>query len=225
MDNPTLARIVETWSQGGWTMIPLAGLCVLIWYAALRLFGYFRRREYRRVNEATWAGWVRSPEHAKGEVGEIIRYTQDGVKSADEIHNRFTEVTSAKLPVIDRRLTVLNVMVAAAPLIGLLGTVLGMLGLFRGLAGGGGEITDEMSRGIMKALLPPQTGLSVALPGLILVHLIRRKRQEYEAFLARLESFTIQTFRKRGFGWEKEANLREEQGLAGVVGRTKAATV
>jgi hypothetical protein len=36
----------------------------------------------------------------------------------------------------------------------------------------------------------------VALPGLMLVHFIKRKRLEYEAFLARLESYTIQYFKK-----------------------------
>jgi hypothetical protein len=34
------------------------------------------------------------------------------------------------------------------------------------------------------------------LPGLALVYLIKRKRAEYEAFLARLESVTVQQFRR-----------------------------
>ena len=35
------------------------------------------------------------------------------------------------------------------------------------------------------------------MPGLMFAHIIKRKRQEYEAFLARLESFTVQHFKKR----------------------------
>ena len=39
-------------------------------------------------------------------------------------------------------------------------------------------------------------GLCIALPGLLMVHLLKRKRDEYDAFLGKLESFCIQQFKK-----------------------------
>jgi biopolymer transport protein ExbB len=129
-------------------------------------------------------------------VGEIIRYTQDEVRSLGDIHNRFAEVVATKLPVIDRRLVFLNILITSAPLIGLLGTVLGMLVTFQSIALGGGQMSELMSAGISQALFPPEVGLCVALPGLALVYVIKRKRAEYEAFLARLESVTVQHFRR-----------------------------
>lgn len=116
----------------------------------------------------------------------------------EEIHGRFAEVACGELPVIDRRLSTLTTVVSVTPLVGLLGTVFGMLVTFQALAsGGGGKVTEAMAAGISQALFPPEVGLCIALPGLILVQMIKRRRQEYAAFLAQLESRTVQHFRKK----------------------------
>ena len=192
-----LTRIWDIWMMGGWTMIPLCILSLLIYLSGVRLLMHCSRLQYKGISDDLLQGWVREPDQAQGEVGEIIRYTQDGVRSLGEIHSRFSEVISAKVPTIDRRLTFLNLLVTVAPLLGLLGTVLGMLLTFRALALGGGQLTEQMSSGISQALFPPEVGLCVALPGMMLIYLIKRKRQEYDAFLARMESYTVQLFRKK----------------------------
>lgn len=192
-----LDHILKIWSDGGWVMWPLLVICLLMFLVGLRLWLDLARRQHRRLEDAEWQAWVRQPELGRGEVGEIIRYTTAG-RSAEEISQRFAEVTAAELPAIDRRLSTLGALVAAAPLVGLLGTVFGMLVTFQALAagGGGGKVTEAMADGISQALFPPEVGLCIALPGLLLTHLVRRQRQEFEAFLARLESYTIQHFRK-----------------------------
>jgi biopolymer transport protein ExbB len=198
-------RIVEIWVAGGWVMIPLAVLSVMIYTLAARMILYFNRRGYGKVAANQWQSWVENPRLGEGELGEIIRYTQDDVRTPDDIHCRFAEVIGAKIPSIDRRLSTLNTLIAAAPLLGLLGTVFGMLVTFKALAVGGGKVTDMMAAGISQALFPPEVGLCVALPGLMLVQFIKRKRHEYEAFLAQLESCTIQYYKGR-FGRRDEAN-------------------
>jgi biopolymer transport protein ExbB len=137
---------------------------------------------------------VRHPERGEGEVGEMIRYAQDEARSGGEISTRFAEVTASVLPPINRQLQTLGTFVAAAPLVGLLGTVFGMLVTFQALAsgGGGGQVTEAMAAGISQALFPPEVGLCIALPGLIIIQIIKRKRQEIESILARVESYTVQ---------------------------------
>lgn len=191
-------QILATWARGGWVMWPLLGVCVLMFWVGVRLWLQLGRMQYRRLEQTQWLNWIRRPDQGEGEVGEIIRYTQDEVGSPRQINLRFAEVTSALLPAIDRGISTLNALVAAAPLVGLLGTVFGMLVTFRALAlgGGGGQVTEAMAAGISQALFPPEVGLCIALPGLVLVHLIKRRRQELEAFLSRLESFTIQHFKR-----------------------------
>lgn len=191
-------QIWSIWRAGGWVMIPLLALSLVIYWNAMRLLLYFRRRAFHRLTEDTWREWVKRPDQGEGEVGELIRFTQDGARTMDDVHVRFAEVAASKLPVIDRRLNFLNVLITAAPLLGLLGTVFGMLVTFQALAlGGGGRVTDQMAAGISQALFPPEVGLCIALPALMLAYVIKRKRQEYEAFLAQVESFTVQEFKRR----------------------------
>ena len=93
---------------------------------------------------------------------------------------------------VNQRLIFLNVLVAAAPLMGLLGTVIGMLGTFVAISSGGGAETASMvAAGISEALITTQTGLFVALPGLFLAMVVRRRKHSVEAALARIESLVL----------------------------------
>ena len=191
-------RIWSIWTAGGWTMVPLCFLSILIYGSALKLFLYFAKRDFRRIPESIWGRWVMEPASGRGEIGEIIRYTQDKVKSLEEIQNRFAEVAASKIPHIDRNIAFTNILVTAAPLIGLLGTVMGMLLTFQSIGAGSGEMAEMMAKGISAALFPPEVGLCVALPGLMMVQMLKRKRDEYHAFLAHLETRTAQQFKKPG---------------------------
>lgn len=191
-----MQRILEIWAGGGWVMWPLLGVSLMMFTVGVRLWLDLRRSPHRRMPDALWHEWVRRPESAEGEVGEMIRYVQEAETTTD-VSLRCSEVAVAHLPVVDRRLSTLSTLVAAAPLVGLLGTVFGMLVTFQALAaGGGGKVTEAMADGISQALFPPEVGLCIALPGLVLVHLIKRERQELEAFFARLESYLIQHRRR-----------------------------
>ncbi len=189
-----IAQLTHLWVAGGWLMIPLLFIAFFIYGAALQLVVYFSKRGFRRVPQKEWERWTLNPEEGRGEVGEIVRYTQDEARSKDEIQDRFSEIVSAKLPEIDRRLVFMNVMVAAAPLLGLLGTVLGMISTFDGISGGGAKTADLIASGISQALITTEMGLLVAIPGYALAYLVKARRDEYEAFLAKLESFALLTF-------------------------------
>ena len=125
----------------------------------------------------------------------------DEVRSLRDIEGRFREVEAAKVPEADRRLAFLNIMVVSAPLFGLLGTVLGMLLTFKAIGMGGGSSTSEIiAKGISEALVATQTGMMVAIPGLLLAFVAKRWRNEYVAFLARLEGVTLRHFRPQFHG-------------------------
>jgi biopolymer transport protein ExbB len=193
----TWQDIFKVWGDGGWVMVPLAAVGVLMYSIALQLLLYFSRRDYRRIPREVWAEWVKDPGQGQGEVGEIIRYTQDEVDSLDAIQNRFAEVQAAKLPRINMRLDVLHKLITAAPLLGLLGTVLGMIDTFGALHRGGGNVVDLISSGIAKALITTETGLLLALPGYFLAYRIRSRRNQYQAFLAELESATMHWYQRK----------------------------
>jgi len=189
----TLEYIVETWQSGGVVMLPLLLVALLIYTVATSLLLSFRKRGYKHLDDETVIDWVRTP----GKSDEIIRYTQDEVGKLDEVHSRFSEVFASRLPFFEQRLIFLNTLVATAPLLGLLGTVMGMLVTFKGLSVGGGKLVDVVASGISEALITTEMGLLIAVPGYFMAYAIRRRKDEYEAFLVRLESLTLQQFKRK----------------------------
>jgi biopolymer transport protein ExbB len=194
---PWVERIGQIWWAGGWVMLPLLAIALMMFFVAARLWLHLKRRGFARLREEEWRAWVRDPRRSRGPVGEIIRYTQDDLRSVEDLHRRFTEVAVAELGPVDRQTAWLVTLVAAAPLVGLLGTVLGMLVTFQALGqgGGGGQVTEAMAAGISQALFPPEVGLCISLPGLAMTQWIRRRRQGFDVFLARLESVTTELYR------------------------------
>ena len=186
-----MLRVWEIWLSGGWVMLPLFALAVLLYAQAFQLVMYMRRARLGG-DEASWWTWVRSPDSAAGRVADVIRYTQERVDSAAQIRDRFDEIRAAVIGRIDRRTRFVGTLAAAAPLLGLLGTVIGMLRTFFGIStSGGADTAGVVAAGISEALVTTQTGLTIALPALFIVMSIRRRHHALEAGLARLESLTL----------------------------------
>jgi biopolymer transport protein ExbB len=192
-------EVLPTWRAGGWVLVPLFFLAILVYGFGLELYLYLSQKGYRRIPETVCREWVAHPEQSKGEVGEIIRYASGGTRRVGDLRNRFEEIRMAEFPRIDRRLLFLAVLVTAAPLTGLLGTVFGMLSTFSGLGSSEGRVVERVASGISEALITTQMGLLIAIPGYFLIHAIRRRRNHYDAFLAHLES-VIARRRKQGLG-------------------------
>jgi biopolymer transport protein ExbB len=203
-----LSRVWHSWLEGGIMMVPLALLSLVLYSTGLRLFLQLRGRSSRGFTDERLRHWVSHPQEAPSDLSEIIRYTQEDARSIEDASNRFAEIEAATVPVIDRRLATINVLVGAAPLMGLLGTVLGMLVTFRAIATGGGQMVDPMARGISEALITTEMGLLIALPGMILAFMIRRRRNEYVSLLAHVESITLRHLRTRLHGMRRPSLRR-----------------
>jgi hypothetical protein len=124
-----------------------------------------------------------------GEKGEKVR-ARGPCRDHCSIGHRGLDLLAA----IDRRLLVINTLVAAAPLCGLLGTVTGILAMFGGLSRGKGAAgMQAVANGMQEALITTQTGLTIALPGLFIGLMVKNKRNEIAATLVRLESLILTT--------------------------------
>ena len=197
-EKPYLDQAVEILGSGGWIMIPLFILGLIAFYVAARLWVFFLRGHFRKTSMEECESWVKDSSNATGQVGEIIRYSQDGVESLNDIQNRFAEIRTAEMPRLNQNITFLTIVVNTAPLMGLLGTVLGMLTTFYGISLGGSESTTNIvASGIHEALITTQMGLCLAIPGYFVIYYLRQKVIDYEGFLVRLESITLQQFRNR----------------------------
>jgi biopolymer transport protein ExbB len=198
--NQAFHEMWHTWSQGGPVMMAMALLAVVSYATAFRLLISLHYRGLAKASDTTVRGWVARPEVAPERIRELIRYTQDDVHSLRDIEGRFREVEATNVTDADRRVTFLNVLVISAPLFGLLGTVLGMLLTFRAIGVGGSNTSEIIAKGISEALVATQTGMMVAIPGLVMAMVAKRRRHEYVAFLARLEGITLRYFRPQFAG-------------------------
>jgi biopolymer transport protein ExbB len=97
--------------------------------------------------------------------------------SIEVIENGLTEAMLKELPRLERFLTALKVMAAVAPLLGLLGTVTGMINTFQVITAHGTGDPRLMAGGISEALITTQLGLTVAIPVLVAAALLSRKAQ------------------------------------------------
>ncbi|MGJ8657249.1 MAG: MotA/TolQ/ExbB proton channel family protein [Akkermansiaceae bacterium] len=85
---------------------------------------------------------------------------------------------------VQRRLPMIAVLVAAAPLSGLLGTVFGMFVTFNGLASqAAARPIDSISMGISSAMITTQAGLFMAIPGAILLAFLRSQTNGVEGYI------------------------------------------
>ncbi|MFO7596766.1 MAG: DUF3450 family protein [Desulfocurvibacter africanus] len=106
----------------------------------------------------------------------IIRHTLEYVGSSREIiENAFQEALLKEAPALERFLPTLSVLAAVAPLLGLLGTVTGMINTFQVITLYGTGDPRMMSGGISEALITTQVGLAVAVPIIILHHVLDRR--------------------------------------------------
>jgi len=76
---------------------------------------------------------------------------------------------------LERRLSMLGTIATISPLLGLLGTVVGMITAFTGLTDSSGANPDLLAAGISQALITTAFGLLIAVPGLVLHRYFEQK--------------------------------------------------
>lgn len=185
----------EIWLAGGWAMIALALNAFVLFALGANLWISLKARRFRKVPEKRWREWIARPDKRRGNIGEQITFLMDA-KDLHEMRVRYDELRSTEIAPYGRDLKFMRRAVSTAPLLGLLGTVTGMLATFSALASGASsDKTMEMiAAGISEALITTETGLVIALPGLFFQFYLARERDLYEAFLAHLNTACTQYF-------------------------------
>jgi len=114
--------------------------------------------------------------HSRMPVCEIAKTALSTVGASREvIENAVQEAILRELPRLERFLPTLSVLAAVAPLVGLLGTVTGMIETFQVITLFGTGDPRLMSGGISVALITTQLGLAVAIPIMIIHNFLERR--------------------------------------------------
>jgi biopolymer transport protein ExbB len=103
-------------------------------------------------------------------------------KSRQEIKEIIEDAGRQEVPVLERYLTILGTIASIAVLLGLLGTVTGMIRTFNSIAALGYGHPEALASGISEALVATATGLAIAIPTLIL----------YNIFTSKVDSLVIE---------------------------------
>ncbi len=187
------AQAVSIWLSGGWAMIALAVDALVLFMLGVHVLLRLRAKGYHSVPEKTWRHWIDHPGERRGPIGKLLNFVT-GAQSLKQTAVFFEELRATEIIPFERDLRVMKVCVSAAPLLGLLGTVTGMLATFGALAtGSGGEKTMALvAEGISEALVTTETGLIIALPGLFFQYQLSRQLDRYKAFLTHLEAVCTQ---------------------------------
>lgn len=186
------------WLDGGWAMIAIAVIAMFMFGMGMHVWVGLRSKGFHSVSETTWRRWLDRPEERRGPIGRLLERVT-GVGTLEETNSAFRQVAAVETAPFERDLRVMKICVSAAPLVGLLGTVTGMLATFGALStGSGGDKTMGLvAKGISEALITTETGLIIALPGLFLHYQLVRKQESYKAFLAHLETVCTQRLYRR----------------------------
>jgi biopolymer transport protein ExbB len=129
-------------------------------------------------------------ELAKGVQGPARAMLVDAVEHSDESKELIEEVMYERMlevqPKLERLLPFIAVTAATAPLMGLLGTVTGMINTFKLITIFGTGDAKQLSSGISEALVTTEFGLIVAIPSLIMHALLNRRAQGVMANMERM---------------------------------------
>ena len=157
-----MKALFDLYERGGPVMIAIVGLSVVVYTRCFQLLLWLRQ-EHRDLRHGPAVAAVELP---------ALRRRQH------EIQESFRQQRIA-----------LGAMIAAAPLLGLLGTVSGMMKTFESMADRVGEKSmGGLARGISEVLVATESGLAVALPALLLVYLAHRAVHKNLQQLNRLEA-------------------------------------
>lgn len=156
--------IVELFERGGWLMAPLAVLAVALFGQLLRL-----ALDTAKVSRR-WQG--REVESVDAFEAQVERSGMAGAKTLGA-YERYVGWRRRWFADFRRRARLLRILAGAAPLLGLLGTVTGMLKTFHGLSRKAVmDSMDTVASGISEALVTTQTGLSFGVLAVVLLYFI-----------------------------------------------------
>lgn len=112
-------------------------------------------------------------------LGEILAAGLANSKHGREIMKECIEEAAQRvIHDLEKYLNALGTIAAVAPLLGLLGTVLGMIEIFSAFTGAGMANAPILASGISKALITTAAGLMVAIPALFFHRYLQRRVDE-----------------------------------------------
>lgn len=178
--------IHNLFTLGGVVMWPLLGLSILALALILERALFWARVAQRqdRIMREALALYRRNPRSAVQKLEQNLHLPSARIFLAaleleqptpEEFRLALETAAQAELPLLKRFNTVFETVISVSPLLGLLGTILGLISSFASLRIGdlGGQQTANVTAGISEALISTASGLVVAIFALLFANMFR----------------------------------------------------
>lgn len=172
--------------QGGWAMYPL-GTCSLIMFFLIFYSWkettpkkFFTAAQLSTTRDALKSGNMEQGHlHLQDASNILARALSPALKKIhkgrEKMENLFIENLEAEENSVSQWVTYLNVVASVAPMIGLLGTVSGMISAFQTIGRGGMGRPELLAGDIGEALITTATGLVIGIPAMIAYFILRNR--------------------------------------------------
>jgi len=217
--------MIDIFVKGGWVMYPLLLSSVLALSVVIERFWYLRRKKILVPEIIGVLDQIKSPgdlqmaksicEKFKGPFSRIVLTSIENQDlPADELRMLVEDGGRQEVRILQRGLVTLETIAAIAPLLGLLGTILGMIKVFNVIETLGVGQEKALSGGISEALITTAAGLLIGIPVLIAYNYFNHRA---EAFILDIENHVIRLLdklirfqRKDSYQEMEEINLRKK---------------
>lgn len=180
----------EYYFAGGYVMPPLMVSAALLWYGLGYRYSTIKNSTSRySVRDQIERDTTAKKENPKGIIEQAIATAWTLKKqNPDNLRAHLDGEFSKYTVVLGRHLILVRTLVAITPLLGLLGTVAGMVETFDALqtmalftqSGG-------IAGGISQALISTQLGLAIAIPGLLVSRYLEKRQQRIQSELTQVK--------------------------------------
>jgi len=171
--------VVDILISGGPVMIPLGILSMVAFAIIIERLWILRRGNFLQgATVQTLSGLLASNKYRgaidycrrhPGPFADLVTALVENRQAPyEELKEILEDTGRLQLMGLQRGLPALATIVAGAPLLGLLGTVIGMIKIFAVVATAGSSINEQLSAGISQALITTATGLVIAIPALFI---------------------------------------------------------
>jgi len=154
---PALDSIRGFIELGGPVLYFIALVLFIMWACIIERFLYLKTVHKNNVQNAIRV-WNNRDDH--------------GSWYAHQVRERIISVVSQGL---DKRIEVIQTCVALCPLLGLLGTVTGMIAVFSSMSDTGAGSARTMAAGVSQATVPTMAGMVAAISGVAVASYLKRK--------------------------------------------------
>jgi biopolymer transport protein ExbB len=187
--------------QGGWIMIPLSIVSLIMWILIFERLYTFMTLQRKDITSDLALQVIEGEEldlYSKGVKTQLVKAfveERTGIPKVDR--DILRQITVDLRRSMEKYLPAIAVLASIAPILGLLGTVLGMMETFNVISLFGTGNAKAMAGGISVALVTTQTGLLVAIPGLFLSGWLSRQSRRLSTRLEETSSVLDRAIKNR----------------------------